>query len=447
MSVKKASLLAMAVLLLVAALLLLFWLLRSSPNHPSLSRQPHVVSYSTTVQSPTKQANPATAVTNPPKGSALTATIVEGVYNEGPEPLSLLALYRQYRQWRSCEQFEQYVATNPPFDAQVRLEQRWQNIGLAGTPDEAQVAAWQHHALHCIQLHQGFEHMDLPDAGLPRGTYMSEPHLTSHRLRLRLLQMIPKTPKEEALSEVLHLSHEWIKAFKAVLPHLQGSDEHHQITVRNLEEKLKQLRLEQQNLVMGQDVSKDPAAMKRFADILDAMFRIEAEIKSLLFIDEDALQPVMQTFTAVNDTLFQQLHSRDPDVFYEAHTTLERRRLLSYLDFSPHKTNDLRELKRPFDAYVPPEDVLHQALGLNNPRWQGTETPYAVQLYLCDLGADCGPDSEWVKLHCFGNELQINPNSCGLGLPDFLQQHHLSPNQWQDVKRLKQTMEELYASG
>ena len=108
------------------------------------------------------------------------------------------------------------------------------------------------------------------------------------------------------------------------------------------------------------------------------------------------------------------------------------------------KTHDLREVIRPFYEYVPPEDVLLQALGLNDPTWLRSQIPYAIQLYACELGADCGPDSEWIKNHCFNGYMNLNPASCDLDLPTFYQQHLLSPNQWHDVQFILSTIRGLY---
>ncbi|WP_223789958.1 hypothetical protein [Marinicella meishanensis] len=444
----KSSLWAMAVLLLLAVALLQHWLVRPSPTASQGTGSPHVVSHQPDlVQATSPQGTPGLDTTHQPANQPVTTTIavVENSQNPDAKPISMMALYRLYRLWRTCDDYSQYVSTNPAFDARQHLQDRWQFNRWPGAPTEAQVAALHHHALQCIQLQQRFQSMALPDAGLPRGMQLSEPHLTNRRLQRQLLRMIPQTPKEQALFAVLRLSQEWVAAFKAVLPHLQGTVAYPGIEKMNLNADLRALNQELQKLTLNHDLTNDTAAKTRFKELTNAIMRTQAKIKQMTAVDEVALRPVMRDFMALNDRLNQQLHSQDPDVFYEAHTTLERRRILSFNEYHPHKTSDLINLKRPFVEYVPPEDVLHQALNLHNPTWLAALTPHAVQLYLCDLGADCGPDSEWNQQHCFAGYWGLNADSCSQDLPDFLQHQHLSPNQWLDTQQLRQTMRGLYA--
>lgn len=124
--------------------------------------------------------------------------------------------------------------------------------------------------------------------------------------------------------------------------------------------------------------------------------------------------------------------------------TLEKNDQIRYFGHAPYKDIGRFRVKMPFVEYVSPGDVVMQVLDLYDVEPFRLVIQYATQLYHCELGADCGPNSVWVMYHCFQSYNQIDASSCDLDLPTYLQQHRLSENHWQDVMWVLETLRGLY---
>ncbi len=366
---------------------------------------------------------------------------------ENTQALSFLAVYRMYRQWRTCRDFHDIINDTVVYDARSELENRARRINnkANNAPSEVQIAALHNHAIMCVHIFQQAQKMDLPDAGLKPGSSLSEPHLTSKRFLRHLRQLKPQNEQEQAIANVLQLTHQWNEAFKTVLQVLAGNDSQNPDLIAALNQEIQSLRTEQFKLLrLQQGTDKKDEPNEELFKLFLQIEQKEKEMQKLLVVDETQLKSALSEFSASNNTLYDQLTSNNPDVFYEAHTTLERSRNLTDLGLNMHKENELRETKRLFVEYVPPEDILLQSMEFNEPIWLRSLIPYATQLYTCELGADCGPDSEWIKHHCFNGFMTLNPKSCDSDLQTYYQQHLLSPNQWQDVQLILMAIRNLY---
>ncbi len=365
--------------------------------------------------------------------------------NEKAKDLSFLDVYHMYRQWRTCRHFDNMIRAGVVFDARIELENKSQysNNKLKKLPSDAQIAALHNHAINCVRTYQKAQKMNLPDAGLAPGSSLSEPYFTSKRFLRHLRHLKPDSKQELAIAIVLKQSHQWHEAFNNVLKILAGNDSQQPGLIATLEHELKELRV-QQHAIIRKHSNKNPNEPN--PDLFKVFMQIEQkeiEIKKLKAVDESELKVALDAFTTINDILFAQLSSPDPNVFFEAHVTLERSKNLTDYEFNI-KTNELREVIRPFYEYVPPEEVLLQSLGLKEPIWMRSLIPYAIQLYACELGADCGPDSEWIKNHCFNGFMNLNSASCDMDLHSYYQRHLLSPNQWHDVQLILMAIRGLY---
>ena len=366
---------------------------------------------------------------------------------EDGQAMSYMALYRMSRVWRTCEHISDYQTQNEWFDAALYLTSKIQQNDAAtpNSPPPTQIEALHSHANKCLDLQLKLAKMDLPPPKPNPNSGLSEPHYTTKYLMQLLSTYKTTTSKEQALANVIKHSQNWVQLFSAVLQLSEGNDSTNKAAIQILQDELRQLRIEQSKLVRQPKETHDDQFMTAFGKIVVAIGNKEQAIQDLMVIDQDLRTQAIEDFSAVNDQLFDFLKSQDPDVFYEAQVTLETKRTLSYHGFFPHKTIGMRDLKQPFTEYVFPEDVVMHAMGLNNPDWFGLLIPYATQLYVCELGADCGPDSEWIKHHCFQTLGEFNPVSCGLDLPTFYQYHLLSQNHFEDVQTVLDVMRGLYA--
>jgi hypothetical protein len=80
------------------------------------------------------------------------------------------------------------------------------------------------------------------------------------------------------------------------------------------------------------------------------------------------------------------------------------------------------------------EDVL------NNHQYNYTQLiqQYAHQLYVCQLGSDCGPNSSVMSTLCY-----LNAQSCGLDFPQFVQQS-LTQGQQADIQLTMDYLNNIY---
>ncbi len=68
----------------------------------------------------------------------------------------------------------------------------------------------------------------------------------------------------------------------------------------------------------------------------------------------------------------------------------------------------------------------------------------ATQLYHCELGADCGPKSQWVKAHCIDSYALMAAASCQMDLVSFYRDVWMNENQWDDVQAILTIIRGLY---
>ena len=158
-----------------------------------------------------------------------------------------------------------------------------------------------------------------------------------------------------------------------------------------------------------------------------------------------AREAAIIAFEAVNELLFAQLRTKDPDVFFETQSALEMlQHNINYFGHMPYKNIGQNRLKAPFIEYVSPGDVIQSVFGVSDAELFGSVINPAMKLYHCELGGDCTPEGEWNPHICHLGYGSFQEAACEYDLANFYQNHFLSPNQWQDVQSVLQVIRSLY---
>ncbi len=414
----------------------------TNTNINLITQEPRLGSNHAAIQPELKQYSPPqiTPVKHEVKVSAFESN--------SPSSLSYMTLYRWSRTWRTCKNIKDYQQQDQWFDASQYLISKMQQNGTLtpNLPTSTQIEALQSHASECLEIQSKLAKIDIPPSNQILGPVLSEPfHTTKHVMQL-LRTYKTTTEKGSKLKQVIDLSHQWVQLFQAVIEVSKGNESTNEVHIEIIIDELKQLRMKQ--AMMHSKVSSAENKEQHMSDYMALYMSIEKnkkDLQDLMVIDEAERSQALADFSVINKQLFEFLQSPDPDIFYEAHVTLEQNNTLSYFNFSPHKNLGMRALKRPFIEYVFPEQIIMDTLGLNNPDWFNHLIPYAMQMYLCELGADCGIDSEWGKYHCFQSYTGFNTTSCELDLLSFYQDQLLSPNQHEDVQTVLSAVRDLYA--
>ncbi len=88
-----------------------------------------------------------------------------------------------------------------------------------------------------------------------------------------------------------------------------------------------------------------------------------------------------------------------------------------------------------------------QMMGVSDASYFRFAANPASLLYLCALGHDCSASSQLSIQMCLGlNGFQSRVEACGLDVESYLLNHHLSPNQVEDVLLVLEAMEVEYGS-
>lgn len=323
--------------------------------------------------------------------------------------LSYLKLYRMYRQWQTCGDVIYYLEHEDevyhPLN-QLRLKIHSHHPKQTDWPTQAQEASIQRHTSQCTQLLQQLTELDLPKL-------LVEQSQSKHRkLQAQLLTQLQntqaKTAKEQAIAHVLELISLWQNAMYAL---------------------------------MQAPLNDPPPLNQDTPDYLADVLVIEPHHADINSISNQATDD----FLAINQQLSQQLHTSDPDVFYEAQMALEQANDISHFGFFPFKNIGHIKHEKLLTAYISPAEVLMQLTGMHDGEWFDLVIQHASQLYLCELGADCGPQSPVINFYCHSGLLLLDPVSCDLDYTTFLQHHYLNNNQWDDVQHMLSVIRGLYA--
>ncbi len=388
---------------------LLFWLLLWVDDQPSKNHtKPNQISYQTTDQfNFEKPASDNQKQINPEEA--------DHVYSQTKEPilanhdLTYLQLYRMHRQWQTCADVTYFL--EHPDEAyhplnQLKLKINSHHSDEPDWPTDAQVESLQRHTDRCTHLKHQITELNLPELKIEQ---LQSIH---NRLNAQLFQHLKstqaKTEKEQAIAHVLNLISMWQDAFYAVI---QASHN-----------------------------SSPPQNQDTPAYLVD-LLEIEPQVTAYNNTGNQAID----VFSTANEQLSQQLYSADPDVFYQAQITLEQSIDVGTFGYFPFKNVGHIKNEQLLTAYISPSAVLMQLANVHDSEWFDLVIQHATLLYLCELGADCGPNSQLINYYCHASLYTMDPVSCDLDYPTFLQSHYLNDNQWSDVQYILSLIRDLYA--
>jgi len=446
-TIKHTILTVFMVMLLI--LMLLIWLFQpaSEPGKPTANQ----ISQQSTPPSVTRQPVP-TAVSQPVNAppEAVTAVAEQPPEDIGEQAMSWMDVYRLKRLWQHCgaqliDTLVEHEAAEDEVLAQALLErlsnheQDW--------PSEQQLSVLQRLTARCQSAIEQINALPLPMlAVVDDETLTSVYRQTRKQLDAHLLQLPPDSEPAKALAEAMQLIVRWRADVEEVVRVSKGSERTHQAAIDVLRAELQPLnqRLREVQQAYRENDADEQMLNDEWIDLYMQTREIEDEIAQLLVLDETERAQAVARFEVSHNQLSQLLDTRNPDVFFEVQLALERNHSLSMFGYNPYKFNDRFEFKTPFIEYVSPGDVVRQVAGVEQSNWFSLVIHYATRLYHCQLGADCGPNSEWVTYHCLTAYVDRHASSCGSSLAGFYQQH-LSENHWSDVLYIRDLMRSLYA--
>lgn len=447
------------VLLITCVLLLLLWWLwplgQNTVADVSSSgmSQPNVVTrQSQQIPPKSNQTNRPTTATSPGEGSKTTGLVGAKTTDDADDrPLTYLDVYRKTRLFDRCRDTIYRFLRDPNQDPMMDLQQKLNRLAepneIAQQPTSTQSEAVIKHHEQCTRLLAEIDRLDTKPESTEAEHVDDLFNQKRELLHMWLSRTTPKSAKEQAIAQTLHLKQAWINRFDAVVQVSMGDDSQHQAAIAALNEQAAQVQVQIDDTLEQLRQTEDKTFLQeQLGDLSEQHNQIQNEINELNWVDPEKRTQAVERFNAVNDELFALLTSRDPDVFYETQMTLEKTSRIQYLGHSPYKDIGQYRAKMPFVEYVSPGDVVMQALEMADPEMFRLVIQHATQLYLCELGAQCGPDSAWIEYYCFASYDQIDAVSCDLDLPTYLRQHRLNDNQWQDVTWVLDMLRGLYGS-
>ncbi len=439
------ALTALFIVLLLA--LWLTWPINSKVIQPS---QPNTVSFSG--DSP-KDPKPSQPNTNKPKAdsnSTLKDVVVSEPYlTKAPKELTYMDVYRMKRLYVQCQDVIYAVLENENYDAMTRFENNAAHFikNQPTWPTKSQFLAVERHALKCEALLNQVQALDLPQLNNDNNRQSSYLDLRE-QLTEFLTAMKPDSSKASRIADVLSLIQVWNQHYQAVLDSSKGDETQNTVEIERIKAQIKQLRTQVDELSSQiQEPRSNPDLPKKLIKIRQEIRLLGHQITELKLINPETRNEALAVFEVVNNELFNRLRTQDPDVFFETQLALERNRSLRGNSFghSPYKDIGTGQFKMPFIEYVSPGDVFKSMVGIGDNELFRLVINYATQLYHCELGADCGPNSRWVNYYCITATPFMNPVSCDLDLLTFYQQHLLNQNQWDDVQTVLNQIRGTYA--
>ncbi len=432
--------------LLLILLVVLLWLFFTQLNSKTEDSKPNVVSFQPdSIMPETKTTSPL--LPNNQTVSVIDASVATSQNENQHKKLTYLEIYRMTRLWAQCENVVYAVQDNPNHDPVARLEQNLrrrtpeQNI----YPSNQQIKAITQHTSQCINLLHQVESLDLTEPHIIDDKNKSKYDQLTAKLNDYLLEAKPNTAKELAISKVINLKPIWQQLYQSVLAVSKGDETQNANQIATINQQLKALRARRSEINQLLQTTEDKKELQEeyIQSYLEEQ-SLKAELSRLRLVDPTIRAQTIAEFNTVNNQIFEFLYAQDADVFYEAQMTLEMVTRINYIGHFPYRNIGKGQLKEPFIEYVSPGDVVLQMSGISDVELFGLVIQPATQLYLCELGADCGPNSQWIKYYCFKNYALLAAESCGMDLLPFYRDYWMSENQWQDVQMVLDIMRSLY---
>lgn len=363
--------------------------------------------------------------------------------------LSYLEVYRMNRQFETCQNIIYRLVEEDAFDPVASFEIKIKNLQNLHPdwPTPSQIEAIQKHASLCDKLYAKILSVDLPEVVKNEDIKLASMYELKQRFEQYLSTFQPKTPKEHAIADVLGLIVIWREHFNRVLEVSKGTETASQEQIEAIRDQIETLT-EQRRIISNQLQQNEDTELR--VELIDVALEIENlkdQIVALKVVNPEERRQAIAAFEVVNDLLFAELKTKDPDVFYEAQRALElNQHNVRQFGFSPYKNHGQSNLKEPFVEFVSPGEVIKNILGIRDNEIFNLVINHATQLYHCELGADCSPEGEWNLFYCHLGYDNLSDAACDYGLPIFLKDHYLNQNQWQDIQYVLDILRGLYAN-
>jgi hypothetical protein len=436
-------------LLVVVLVALIYWLLNDKPQQKSPdSPKPNVLSFETTSTSdlPKTINNPKSTNSSQEDEAEFKVTIHQSTDVKTNDELSYLDVYRMIRKFSQCQNVIYRLLEDQTFNPIAEFKNRIKPYKDLNPhwPTNHQLEAVKQHSRTCQQLLAQLQSVDLPKAaniGVKKSLFIQ----LRDQLRQYLLVKKPNTAKEHAIADILSLKQIWQDHFDQVLEVSKGDETQNLEQIEALQEQIKLLQQERSELNLQHRENQSNDTNRRYTQIWFEISDLKKQITNLRLVDPEARSQAIEAFEVVNEMLFAQLKTRDPDVFFETQRTLEQNKYnIRFFGYSPHKNTGNGKYKVPFIEYVSPGEVIKNLIGIQDNEIFGLVINYATKLYHCELGADCGPEGEWIPDICHIGYQNIYEEACQSDLPSFYQQHLLNQNQWQDVQYVLSVIRGIY---
>ncbi len=435
------------VAVIVLALFLLNYQIKHNKDRPNNQPVINVVSEAETDSNVTDERPAKTPVIN--ISTIETAAKVEHSKVPADAALSYLDIYQQLQAAKACSRFYAFWRNNglaADVSELVRPSQ-----GLYGQVDllpgeQVPLTAGQTEALvHWVQRCYGL----WTDYGVFNAADNNTIPINdiTDALTKKLLVTMPKSKAGKAIKQTRQLAAQWQQSFAQLVAVLEGEDSDDTAGLQLLHSEIEQLQQLREELrlqwleVRHSDESLAQSLSEQRNDLYQQIDQYEAEIKSQKVVNQTQLKEVLADFQSHDQALIQALYTDVAQAFYEALITLEGEQTYwrNQLGFSYHSTQS-----EPANQFrITPDQLVFEISGRQNRLQHSHVLRYATQMYLCELGWDCGAKSMIVQEYClFG--MYTFPAACGKNLQDFFRQDLISPNRWQDVMQFKNHYQELF---
>lgn len=309
-------------------------------------------------------------------------------------------------------------------------------------PPTTQLDALEQFVQSCLDLKRAvFARADIPEL-FPDYQFA---YPVTFELRQELNKTKPETPEGKHLAGAIKHSGQWVQLFNQMIDAARGKKKHSSSLIKMMREEVQTIRNDISVLYQGNPVDGEQIALLQ-QQVDDLYLKMEERLPA----SEEAVQKAKEAFLPINALMEKNLRAPYPDSFTEIIKNLQ---LKSQYDLRIGAISSpdywAIYLKKYIPWHLPPSHQIMQQSPTTDSDHFNLLIESASMLYLCYLGADCGPDSAHVRKYCLNPQANFQnnyPNACGKSLIDFYTENYLTPNQWKDVSRLFDIMVNMYES-
>ncbi|MCB1582571.1 MAG: hypothetical protein KDI92_05850 [Xanthomonadales bacterium] len=364
--------------------------------------------------------------------------------NNNDQERTYLQVYRDLQLAGECNKFyfnnHQYKGN---YDYTAELTQAYRSLNKTDDlPPATQLDALEQFVQSCLDLKRAvFARADIPEL-FPDYQFA---YPVTFELRKELNKTKPETPEGKHLAGAIKHSGQWVQLFNQMIDAATGKKKHSSSIIKMMREEAQVIRDEISILYQANPVDGEQIALLQ-QQINDLYLKMEERQPA----SKEAVQQAKEAFLPTNALMEKNLRAPYPDSFTEIIKNLQ---LKSQYDLRIGAISSpdywAIYLKKYIPWHLPPSHHIMQQSPTTDTDHFNLLIESASMLYLCYLGADCGPNSVLVRKYCLNPQANFQnnyPNACGKTLIDFYTENYLTPNQWKDVSSLFDIMVNMYGS-